>query len=73
MIDELDVVELICDLPELGLKRGDRGAVVHIHGDHQAYELDVGRTPDDFDTLTVPATAVRLNWKLKPLSARAAE
>ena len=31
-IKELDAVALTCDLPEQGLKRGDVGTVVLVHG-----------------------------------------
>jgi hypothetical protein len=30
---ELDTVVLMRDVPEKGLRRGDIGAVVHVHGD----------------------------------------
>lgn len=33
MIEELDIVVLACDLPEHGLKQGDTGTVVLLHGD----------------------------------------
>lgn len=32
-VHELDTVALERDLPEYGLRRGDLGAVVHVHGD----------------------------------------
>lgn len=38
---ELDVVELTEDLPEFGLKRGDRGAVVAAFDEpNEAYDLE---------------------------------
>ncbi len=40
MIAELDRVVLIADVPEYGLKVGDIGVVVLIHGDHDGYELE---------------------------------
>jgi len=39
-IKELDVVALTCDLPGHGLKRGDVGAVVLVHGDGEAFEVE---------------------------------
>lgn len=38
-IEELDVVALKADWPELGLKAGDRGAVVMLYGD-EACEIE---------------------------------
>lgn len=40
MIEELDRVVLIVDVPEYGLKAGDIGVVVLIHGEHEGYELE---------------------------------
>ena len=37
-IKEHDCVVLTTDLPKEGLKAGDVGTVVHIHGDGAAYE-----------------------------------
>ena len=39
-IKELDVVALTCDLPEHGLKRGDVGAAVLVHGHGEAFEVE---------------------------------
>lgn len=39
MIAELDIVALVHDLPEYGLKTGDVGTVVLCHGD-QAFEVE---------------------------------
>lgn len=39
-IKELDAVALTCDLPERGLVRGDVGAVVLVHGNGAAYEVE---------------------------------
>jgi hypothetical protein len=33
MIHEHDRIVLTCDLPQHGLKRGDLGTVVHLHGE----------------------------------------
>ena len=40
MIKELDTVVLTRDLPKRGLKRGDVGAVVLVHGEGQAYDVE---------------------------------
>ncbi len=40
MIQELDTVVLTHDVPELGLKRGDVGAVVHRYADRGAFEVE---------------------------------
>jgi hypothetical protein len=39
-IKELDAVALTCDLPEQGLKRGDVGTVVLVHGNGAAFEME---------------------------------
>ena len=39
MINELDTVVLACDLPEHGLKEGDVGTVVLLHG-NAGYEVE---------------------------------
>ncbi|MBI4662079.1 MAG: DUF4926 domain-containing protein [Verrucomicrobia bacterium] len=39
-IKELDAVALTRDLPEHGLKRGDVGTAVLIHGDGDAFEVE---------------------------------
>lgn len=40
MIQEHDTVVLVRDLPALGLKQGDVGAVVHIYDDETAMEVE---------------------------------
>jgi hypothetical protein len=40
MIEELDSIVLTTDLEEHGLKAGDLGTVVLIHGDHDGYEVE---------------------------------
>lgn len=39
-IEEHETVVLTCDLEEYGLKQGDIGAIVHIHGDHEGYLVE---------------------------------
>lgn len=41
IIAEHDRAVLTVDLPDHALIAGDIGYVVHIHGDHEAYELEV--------------------------------
>ncbi len=56
---ELDAVVLVRDLPDAGLRAGDMGAIVHVHGP-QALEVefvtDAGRTQA---LLTLNPTDVR--------------
>jgi hypothetical protein len=40
MIKELDTVVLTRDLPEAGLRRGDIGAVVLVHGAGEAFDVE---------------------------------
>jgi hypothetical protein len=60
MIHEYQRVILTADLPQYGLKVGDVGVVVMIHGDHEGYELEIftleGKT---VDVITVEAHQVR--------------
>lgn len=39
-INELDAVALTCDLPVHGLKQGDVGTAVLVHGDGAAFEVE---------------------------------
>ena len=40
MIDELDVVALLVDRPDLKLAKGSVGAVVSRHGEGEAFEVE---------------------------------
>ena len=40
MIQELDCVALIEDLPALGLKKGDIGTAVMVYNEGEAYEVE---------------------------------
>ena len=51
MIREHDCIVLTSDLPDEGLRAGDVGTVVHIHGEAAAYEVE-------FVTLTGQTVAV---------------
>jgi len=39
-INELDPVALTCDLPERGLKEGDVGTAVLVHGSGAGFEVE---------------------------------
>jgi hypothetical protein len=43
---KLDVISLTVELPELGLSQGDRGTIVHVHGDGEAFTVEFA-DPDD--------------------------
>jgi len=40
MLDELDVVALLVDRPDLGLGKGQTGTVVCVYGEHEAFEVE---------------------------------
>jgi hypothetical protein len=40
MLSELETAVLDCDLPQYGLKRGDRGTIVLVHDSGAAYEVE---------------------------------
>lgn len=71
MINELETVVLLEDLPEQGLRRGDVGAVVHCYQGGEAFEVEFvtgeGRT---VGVLTLPAAAVRRMQGSEILHAR---
>ena len=60
MIKQFERIVLTTDLPQSDLKAGDMGVVVMIHGDNEAYELEIfsadGHT---LDVVTVEAHQVR--------------
>lgn len=64
-IAEHDCVVLTQDLPTLRLKAGDLGAVVHIHGKDEAYEVE-------FTTVTGKTVAVAtiLGSQLRAVTTR---
>lgn len=61
-IKELDTVALTIDLPEHGLKRGDVGAVVLVHGHRAAFEVEFVA----YDGHTVALLTLELS-QLRPL------
>ncbi len=65
MIKEHDCIVLTDDLPAAGLKAGDVGTVIHIHGNAAAYEVE-------FVTLTGETVAVAtvLPSQLRPVGQR---
>ena len=59
-INELDVVALTCDLPESGLKTGDVGTVVLVHGEGVAFEVEfLGYDGHTVALTTLESTQVR--------------
>ncbi|PZR71982.1 MAG: DUF4926 domain-containing protein [Chthoniobacterales bacterium] len=63
-INELDPVALTSDLPEQGLKRGDVGTAVLVHGEGKALEVEfVG-----YDGHTVALVTLERD-KVRPLRA----
>ncbi len=60
MIEELDTVVLTRDLPEQKLRQRDLGAVVLVHRDGAAYEVEfVSLGGDTLAVITLPADSVR--------------
>ncbi len=54
MIKELDVVILTRELPEHGLTKGSKGAVVHCYADGQGFEVEfVSETGETIALLTL--------------------
>jgi hypothetical protein len=61
MIQELDTVILTRDIPEQKLRKGDLGAVVLVHQDGAAYEVEfVTLGGETLAVVTPPADAVRV-------------
>jgi hypothetical protein len=59
-IKELDPVALTCDLPKEGLKQGDVGTAVLVHGDGKAFEVEfVGYDGHTVALLTLERDQVR--------------
>jgi hypothetical protein len=63
-IKELDPVALTCDLPNCGLKRGDVGTAVLVHGDDEAFEVEFV----DYDGQTVALVTLE-NTQIRMLHA----
>jgi len=60
MINELDTVALLRDLPQFGLAKGDLGTAVHIYADGKAYEVEfMTLTGDTIGVVTLEAGEVR--------------
>jgi hypothetical protein len=62
MIEELTSIVLTTDIPEQGLKEGDIGTVVLIHGNGEGYEVE-------FITLDGETVAVvsLYAWQVRPI------
>jgi hypothetical protein len=65
MIQELDTVILVKDYPDQGLVKGDMGAVVMVHNEGKAFEVE-------FVTLAGGALGVLTLFadEIRPISAR---
>lgn len=65
MIKEHDCIVLTQDLPEAGLKAGDIGTVIHVHGSGAGYEVE-------FMTLAgeTVAVATLLPAQVRPIARR---
>jgi ribulose-5-phosphate 4-epimerase/fuculose-1-phosphate aldolase len=60
MMNELDTVALLRDLPEHGLTKGDLGTVVHVYTDGKAFEVEfMTLTGDTIGVVTLEAGDVR--------------
>lgn len=58
-LQELDVVALTHNLPEHGLKQGDRGAIIHIYPNGQTFEVEFVN-PDGTTQALLTLTAAHL-------------
>jgi hypothetical protein len=59
-LNELDSAVLTADLPEHGLRAGDVGTVVLVHGAGDGYEVEfMTLTGETIDVVTVRAAQVR--------------
>lgn len=65
MIHELDPIVLAVDLPEHGLKAGDVGTIVLVHGEGEGYELEF----ISLDGETLAVTTV-LSSQIRPVRSR---
>jgi hypothetical protein len=65
MIRELENVVLLTDLPEEGLRRGDIGTVVLVHGHGKGYEVEFATL--DGETIAVAAL---LAEQVRPIGRR---
>jgi uncharacterized protein DUF4926 len=60
MIQELDTIVLTRDIPTERLRKGDLGAVVFVHQDGAAYEVEfVTLDGETLAVVTLPTEAVR--------------
>ena len=62
LLKEHDLVVVTEDLPELAVRCGDIGTVVHIYCDNAAFEVEfVSSTGQTIGTATLPASKIREN------------
>lgn len=67
MFDELDVVALLIDRPDLGLSKGQTGTIVSVYGEHEAFEVefvDDGGVTYGLATFS-PEELLKLHFKAK--------
>ena len=70
-IQVLDMVVLLCGLPEFGLQAGDIGAVVHCYTDGKGLEVEfVTGSGETVAVTTLPRSEVRLMKEREILHAR---
>jgi tetratricopeptide (TPR) repeat protein len=71
--EELDVIELAEDLPQYSLKRGDRGVVIEVFDDPEAYDLefvDESGTSSKFGYSVKPESLINISAKAKEVFER---
>lgn len=60
MINELDLVVLLKDMPEINLRKGDVGTVVMLHNNGAGFEVEFATFGGiSIAVATLPASAVR--------------
>ena len=69
-IADLDIVALLRDLPDLGLRAGQTGTVVYVHNDGEAFEVEFPLQPRNSAVETIDAADL---LKLLNLDTRRAQ
>jgi hypothetical protein len=68
VIKELDIVVLLRDMEDYGLKRGNMGTAVHVYKDNAAYEAEfVGGNGKTVASFTLTSEDVRPNYEVSDL------
>jgi hypothetical protein len=68
LIEDLDVVSLLRDLPDEGLERGQSGTVVLTHGHREAFEVEFVLRPDSVGGSVVATVRAEDLVKLRGLN-----